>query len=146
MLANDQDAAKTIFSRCLLLYPNVELWNTYLRFIRNVNLSDGGFGTRNVVQINQSKGAESVIEIRRAFEFTLDRIGQDMNAGSIWQEYVNFLQSPKPGTAAYNALFSEEGAAAGQEDSHRIVILRSRRTPEVHTNMKFLEKRIRERL
>ena len=36
MLANEQTAAKTIFSRCLLAYPNVELWNTYLRFIRNV--------------------------------------------------------------------------------------------------------------
>lgn len=65
-------------------------------------------------------------EIRRAFEFTLERIGQDMNAGSIWQEYVNFLQSPKPGTPTYKALFSEEGAAVGQEDSHRIVIIRWR--------------------
>ena len=65
-----------------------------------------------------------MIETRRAFEFTLERIGQDLNSGSLWQEYLTFLQTPKPGTPVYKALFSEEGAAIGQEESHRIVIIR----------------------
>eukprot|EP00210_Caulerpa_lentillifera_P008433 g8045.t1 len=108
MSTNDQTTTKSIFNRCLLLCPNVELWTTYLKFIRS---------------INEESGIENIMEIRKALEFTLDRLGQDLNSGPIWQEYLNLLQNPKPGTPAYTALFSEDGAI-GQEDSHRLVIIR----------------------
>lgn len=75
------------------------------------------------IQVNERKGLKGVPEVKQAFEFTLGRIGQDINAGAIYQEFVSFLQSPKPGTPAYRALYSEEGLP-GQEDAHRIAILR----------------------
>lgn len=31
-------------------------------------------------------------EVRKAFEFTLDKIGADIGAGPLWQEYIAFLQ------------------------------------------------------
>lgn len=43
-------------------------------------------------QLNEPKGAEGIDEIRKAYEFTLDRLGQDLNAGPIWLEYTHFLQ------------------------------------------------------
>lgn len=65
-----------------------------------------------------------MIEIKQAFEFTLDRIGQDINSGSIWLEYITFLVVPNVGTHVYKALFSDERTPEGQEESHRLVIIR----------------------
>ncbi|GMH44710.1 hypothetical protein BSKO_12662 [Bryopsis sp. KO-2023] len=108
MSVNDHTTVKSIFSRCLLNCLNVDLWNTYLRFIKKVN---------------ERKGLKGVPEVKQAFEFTLERVGQDINAGAIYQEFLGFLQNPKPGNPAYRTLYSEEGVP-GQEDAHRIAILR----------------------
>lgn len=32
------------------------------------------------------------MEVRKAYEFTLDKIGADISAGPIWQDYIAFLQ------------------------------------------------------
>ena len=39
-------------------------------------------------------------EIRKSYEFTLDRLGQDLNAGPLWLEYTRFLAAPKQARAA----------------------------------------------
>ena len=36
MVADQSAAVKTIFSRCLLSCPSVDLWQTYLTFIQKV--------------------------------------------------------------------------------------------------------------
>jgi hypothetical protein len=46
-----------------------------------------------VLQLNEPKGAEGIDEIRKAYEFTLDRLGQDINSGPLWLEYAHFLQA-----------------------------------------------------
>lgn len=107
MSANNQGKVKSIFSRCLLNCPSVELWAAYLKFIKKVN---------------ESKGPDGLLEVKKAYEFTLDCIGQDVHAGTLWQEFANFMQAPKPGTAAYSALFST--GAVGQEEAHRLTLLR----------------------
>jgi len=33
-----------------------------------------------------------VDEVRKAFEYTLDKVGSDINAGPLWQDYISFLQ------------------------------------------------------
>ena len=43
-------------------------------------------------QLNEPRGAAGLPEIRQAFEFTLDRLGQDSGCGAIWQDYIAFLQ------------------------------------------------------
>ncbi|CAD7699774.1 unnamed protein product [Ostreobium quekettii] len=112
MAVNEHGRVKSIFSQCLLNCLNVDLWTTYLRFIKKVNQ-----------QKASANGVKEFKEVREAYEFTLDRVGQDINSGPVWQEYINFLQSPKPGTPAYKALFADEGIA-GQEEAHRVTVLR----------------------
>ena len=80
--------------------------------------------TKSLLQVNQSKGAEGMQETRQAFEYALDRIGLDVQAGALWQEYINFMQLPRPNTPAYRTLWAA-GAAPGQEDSQRVMTLRS---------------------
>ena len=43
-------------------------------------------------QINEQRGPDGMDEVRKAYEFTLDKIGSDIGAGPLWQEYIAFLQ------------------------------------------------------
>lgn len=50
------------------------------------------FPFSNSPQVNEKRGAAGLGEVRQAFEYTLDRLGQDVGSGAIWQDYVAFLQ------------------------------------------------------
>ncbi|DBB09204.1 TPA: hypothetical protein ACH3X3_007796 [Trebouxia sp. C0006] len=108
-MAVNSPEVRSIFSRSLLNCPSVELWSTYLAFIKRVN---------------QAKGEAGMLETRKAYEYALDRIGLDLHSAGLWHEYINYMQLPRPNTPAYRALWAS-GAAPGQEDSQRIMTLRS---------------------
>lgn len=72
--------------------------------------------------MNEPKGPSGVLEVRKAFEYSVDRIGQAAGAGPLWQDYLALLQLPRSGSAAYLALFG--GGVAGQEDANRTAVLR----------------------
>lgn len=81
-LANNEfHRVEQIFSRCLIPVPNVELWALYLNYIRRrQNLStDTGGRARAIVS--------------QAYEFVLNNVGMDKDAGQIWQDYVQFVKS-----------------------------------------------------
>eukprot|EP00191_Tetraselmis_sp_GSL018_P003858 CAMPEP_0177599148 /NCGR_PEP_ID=MMETSP0419_2-20121207/12809_1 /TAXON_ID=582737 /ORGANISM="Tetraselmis sp., Strain GSL018" /LENGTH=595 /DNA_ID=CAMNT_0019091803 /DNA_START=119 /DNA_END=1903 /DNA_ORIENTATION=- len=105
---NNIAEVKSVFARCLKgRCPNVELWRSYLQFIKKMNDGRGGSG--------------DAVQVQKAYEYTLDQVGCDVAAGVVWQEYINFLKSPKPGSPSYAVLF---GGAAGKEESKRTVMLR----------------------
>ncbi|KAK9671320.1 hypothetical protein RND81_12G021600 [Saponaria officinalis] len=78
MAANNDDATKQIFSRCLLNCLQVPLWKCYIRFIKKVN---------------EKKGFEGQEETRKAFDFMLNYVGADIASGPVWMEYISFLRS-----------------------------------------------------
>lgn len=81
-------AVRQIFGRCLLHCPHIELWKSYLQYIKKVN--DGR--------------AEGRDEVGKAFQFAVDHIGLDMKALPIWQDYIAFLKgSPASGPAEESA-------------------------------------------
>ena len=45
------------------------------------------------MQINQPRGPDGLPEIRKAFEFTVEKIGADLASGPLWQEYAAFLEA-----------------------------------------------------
>jgi cleavage stimulation factor subunit 3 len=77
---------------------------------------------RFIRKSHDPRGGEGLPEIRQAFEFTLDHVGQDVRSGPLWQDYVTFLAAPKPGSPDFNALFG--AVAEGQEDAARATALR----------------------
>ncbi|XP_072996994.1 cleavage stimulation factor subunit 77 [Typha latifolia] len=95
MAVNNDEAAKQIFSRCLLSCLQVSLWRCYIRFIRKVN---------------ENKGAEGIEETKKAFDFMLSYVGTDIASGPVWVEYIAFLKSMPASTA--------------QEESHRMTSVR----------------------
>eukprot|EP00252_Welwitschia_mirabilis_P003377 TRINITY_DN13455_c0_g1_i2.p1 TRINITY_DN13455_c0_g1~~TRINITY_DN13455_c0_g1_i2.p1 ORF type:complete len:421 (+),score=95.39 TRINITY_DN13455_c0_g1_i2:408-1670(+) len=78
MAANNDDAVKQIFSRCLLNCLHVGLWRSYIRFI---------------CKVNENRAADGQEETRIAYEFMLSHIGTDIAAGSLWMDYIAFLKS-----------------------------------------------------
>ena len=64
-----------------------------------------------------------MVESRKAYEYALDRIGLDLHSATLWQEYINYLQLPRPNTPAYRALWTST-AAPGQEEAQRGMTLR----------------------
>ncbi|KAJ7717418.1 hypothetical protein DFH07DRAFT_762011 [Mycena maculata] len=77
---NDYSDAEELLNKYLRTSTSVELWIYYLRYVR---------------QANTGTGPESHETIRNAFNFALDHIGQDRDSGSIWAEYISFLNSTK---------------------------------------------------
>ncbi|KAI1815100.1 hypothetical protein GGS20DRAFT_360549 [Poronia punctata] len=69
-----------IFGRTLFSVPHVQLWTAYLNYVRRRNdLSDPSGVARQTVS--------------QAYEFVLNNIGQDRDAGGIWQDYIAFIKS-----------------------------------------------------
>ncbi|KAH7916661.1 hypothetical protein BJ138DRAFT_1074533 [Hygrophoropsis aurantiaca] len=68
--------AEELFKRFLKASPLVDLWKFYLTYVRRVNTSPN---TRDAVS--------------KAYEFALNRIGQDKDSGEIWNDYIQFLKA-----------------------------------------------------
>ncbi|KAL8947943.1 MAG: hypothetical protein Q9222_005823 [Ikaeria aurantiellina] len=83
---NDLNAMENIFQKTLLNIPNLQLWSTYLDYIRRTNniATDPSGETRSI--------------ITQAYEVAIDNIGLDKDSGYLWQEYIQFLKS-RPGNA-----------------------------------------------
>ncbi|KAJ3676582.1 hypothetical protein LUZ60_003994 [Juncus effusus] len=78
MAVNNDAAVKQIFSRCLLNCLHINLWRSYIRFIR---------------KINEMKGSEGIEGTKKAFDFMLSYVGSDIASGQVWLEYIAFLKS-----------------------------------------------------
>ncbi|KAK1358777.1 Cleavage stimulation factor subunit 3 [Heracleum sosnowskyi] len=95
MVENNDDAVKQLFSRCLLDCLQISLWRCYIRFIRKAN---------------DKKGIEGQEETRKAYDFMLNCVGEDIAAGPVWIEYITFLKSLP--------------AHSAQEESQRMIAVR----------------------
>ena len=81
---NSFPEAEQIFNKTLLSTLNVNLWTKYLDYIRRRNdLNDSSGNARQTVS--------------RAYDFVIDNIGLDKDAGRIWAEYIQFIKFG-PGT------------------------------------------------
>ncbi len=78
---NDFFRVEQIFSRSLLSIPNVQLWSMYLDYVRR----------RNNLTTDPSGNARQIVS--QAYDFVLQNIGVDKDAGQIWQDYIHFIRS-----------------------------------------------------
>lgn len=80
-LENDNfKAAEDLFGRSLLTVTNVQLWTVYLTYVRRMNdLTDDATGNKRTT-------------VSQAYDFVLNNVGVDREAGVIWKEYLEFLK------------------------------------------------------
>ncbi|KAF7724317.1 mRNA 3'-end-processing protein rna14 [Apophysomyces ossiformis] len=74
---------EALFTRCLKTVLSVDLWKFYLGYIRRINRGENGTAA--------TSEARTVIE--RAYEFVLENVGIDKDAGPIWADYIFFIKS-----------------------------------------------------
>ncbi|KAL3702271.1 hypothetical protein R1sor_020293 [Riccia sorocarpa] len=110
MAANNDDAVKQIFSRCLLNCLSVDLWRCYIRFMRKVN---------------DNRGNEGREEMKKAYEFMLNHLGADIAAGPVWMEYIAFLKAAP--------------ASTPQEESQRMTAVRKAYQKAILTPIHMVE-------
>jgi cleavage stimulation factor subunit 3 len=70
-----------IFQRSLLIVPHVELWSEYLDYIRRRN------------NLTTDTTGKARLTLTQCYEFVLNGIGCDREAGRIWSEYIQFVKS-----------------------------------------------------
>ncbi|KAI5863616.1 hypothetical protein GGS23DRAFT_506825 [Durotheca rogersii] len=97
---NNYKEAEGIFTRTLLAVPSVQLWTTYLNYVRRINdLSDPTGRARQTVS--------------QSYEFVLGTIGQDRDSAALWQDYIQFIKTG-PGQIG----------GAGWQDQQKMDLLR----------------------
>lgn len=69
-----------IFNKSLLSVPSVRLWNLYLDYIRR----------RNDLTTDTTGDARKIVA--SAYDFALQAIGIDKDAGQIWLDYIKFVR------------------------------------------------------
>jgi cleavage stimulation factor subunit 3 len=78
---NEFFKVEQIFNKSLLAVPNVQLWTTYLNYVRR----------RNNLTSDPTGNARTTIS--QTYDFVLQNIGIDKDSGPLWQDYVQFLRN-----------------------------------------------------
>ncbi|SGY68797.1 BQ5605_C004g02920 [Microbotryum silenes-dioicae] len=121
------DHVQDIFIRCLRPSTSIQLWKFYLDFVRR----------RNPIDLAQPEAAKQArATIAKSFEFALQHVGQDREAGGLWTEYLEFLKEGSVSNvyrrgltlsrwrSARCGLFLEQGRGSQWEDQQRMDALR----------------------
>jgi len=87
---NDFYRVEQIFQKSLLQIPSVQLWSTYLNYVRR----------RNNLTTDPTGNARQIVS--QTYDFVLQNVGIDKDAGQIWQDYVQFVRSG-PGVIGGNS-------------------------------------------
>lgn len=74
---------EALFTRCLKTVLSVDLWKFYLGYIRRINQGDSG----------TSAAPEARAIIEKAYEYVLNNVGIDKDAGPIWADYIYFMST-----------------------------------------------------
>jgi cleavage stimulation factor subunit 3 len=79
MQNKDLEKVEKLFSRCLNTVLNVDLYRSYIEYIKKINAA--------------KPDAEEVRNILiKAYEFAVNQIGYDVEAYNIWADYIEFLK------------------------------------------------------
>ena len=81
--------------QALLLCPTVNPFNA-TAFLPPWQARHHRLCGRGGTQVNEAKGPPGLAEVRKAYEYSADRIGQGAGAGPLWAEHLAFLQVRAP--------------------------------------------------
>ncbi|XP_057314296.1 cleavage stimulation factor subunit 3-like [Hydractinia symbiolongicarpus] len=71
------DRVEKLFQRCLIKILNMDLWKTYLSYVKETKQALASFREKMI----------------QAYEFAIDKIGLDQHSYPVWCEYINFLKA-----------------------------------------------------
>ncbi|KAG8193841.1 hypothetical protein JTE90_029573 [Oedothorax gibbosus] len=77
MKSRNYERVEKLFTRCLVKVFNIELWRTYLSYVKE---------TKGSLPSYREKMAQ-------AYDFALDKMGMDISSYPIWNECITFLKN-----------------------------------------------------
>ncbi|KAJ6636348.1 Protein suppressor of forked [Pseudolycoriella hygida] len=77
MKARNYERVEKLFQRSLVKILNIDLWKLYLTYVKETK---AGLSTHKE-------------KLAQAYDFALEKIGMDLHAFSIWNDYITFLKS-----------------------------------------------------
>ena len=77
------EMVEKVFERCLRLVPSLPLYRQYLVYICR---------SHSPVDLPPEQAKEAQGVIIQAYEFVLQHVGYDKDAGSVWRDYIKFVQ------------------------------------------------------
>eukprot|EP01111_Echinosteliopsis_oligospora_P016741 TRINITY_DN7057_c0_g1_i1.p1 TRINITY_DN7057_c0_g1~~TRINITY_DN7057_c0_g1_i1.p1 ORF type:complete len:763 (+),score=225.67 TRINITY_DN7057_c0_g1_i1:44-2332(+) len=80
--SKNYDKVAEVYKSCLLTCLNIDLWRSYLSYIRS---------------INDENTPQGKAEVKKAFEFVLNHVKLDISSTQIWQDYIQFLKYEQVG-------------------------------------------------
>lgn len=81
MSAKNYSNVENILSHCLLKCLHIELWRTYIQFVKLI----------------KKDTPNGLMDIKKAYEFAIEKVGMDINSSQLWMDYIQFL-SDMPAT------------------------------------------------
>ncbi|XP_013416686.1 cleavage stimulation factor subunit 3 isoform X2 [Lingula anatina] len=77
MKFRNYEKVEKLFQRCLIKILNIDLWKTYLNYIKEAKGSLPSYREK----------------MAQAYDFALDKIGMDIMSYQVWADYISFLKS-----------------------------------------------------
>lgn len=74
----DDEAIRAIFGRCLIPCPSALLWRRYASYMASTN------------DLTTQEGVDT---LKSVYEYSVDVVGEDADAGDLWLDYCQFLRS-----------------------------------------------------
>ncbi|ORY12742.1 hypothetical protein BCR34DRAFT_512149 [Clohesyomyces aquaticus] len=106
--ADDLNRVERLFERSILATPHVELWSTYINYIRR----------RNNLTTDATGNARQIIT--QVYEFVLENVGIDISSGRIWHDYIEFIKTG-PGVLGGNDWQSQQKMDTLRKVYHRAI-------------------------
>jgi len=75
--ARNFERVEKLFQRCLLKVLNIELWKTYLTYVKDTKASLANYKEK----------------MAQAYEFALNNMGMDFASSSIYNDYIMFVKN-----------------------------------------------------
>ena len=74
----DDEAIRAIFGKCLIPCPSALLWRRYASYMASTN------------DVTTEEGVNTM---KSVYEYSVDVVGEDADAGDLWMDYCQFLRS-----------------------------------------------------
>jgi hypothetical protein len=83
-----------LFQRCLIKVLNIDLWKLYLTYVKETKamLPTYKYAPLIIRTSSQLISLLSREKMAQAYDFTLEKVGMDIQSYSIWNDYVTFLK------------------------------------------------------
>lgn len=101
MRSRNYERVEKLFTRCLIKVLNIDLWKTYLNYVKETKSMLPNYKYDCRLPISRTWPFLYILRLQfhsrekmaQAYDFALDKMGMDIASYPIWNDYVTFLKN-----------------------------------------------------